>query len=130
MLQKLSEQIAYCYERARECRATAASCSNERDKQGHLELEGRWLLLASSYELSERIGHFGDELERVLRVFIPPEPPHPAIPFVRCAECGRRMRLRQIVPCLPTSRLADTWTFICECGLSCERVMDRVTALS
>jgi hypothetical protein len=128
MLQRLSDQIAYCNERAGESRATARNCSNERDKQEHLELERRWLQLARSYELSERIGHFGDELGRLLRMFLLPEPPHPAIPLVRCSECGKRMRLRQIVPCLHTSRLADTWTFICECGLSCEQVVDRAHA--
>jgi hypothetical protein len=130
MLQKLSDQIAYCYERADESRATATNCTNERDKQRHLALGHQWLALARSYELSKRIGHFSDELGRQLRVLIPPEPPHPAIPVVRCSECGKRMRLRQIVPCLRTTRLADTWTFSCECGLSCEQVVDWVRPLS
>ncbi len=125
MLLKLSEQIVYCYERAGESRTQAANCLNERDKQEHLELERRWLTLARSYELSERIGRFNDEYGRRLRVLIPSEPSHPTIPLVRCSGCAKRMRLSQIVPCLPTSRLADAWTFICECGLSCEQVVDR-----
>ena len=125
MLQKLSDQIAYCYERAGESRATAASCYSESDKHEHLELERRWLALARTYELSERVGHFTDERGCQLRVLIPPEPPHPAIPVVRCRECGKRMRLGQVVPCLPTSHLADTWTFVCECGFSCDQVVDR-----
>jgi hypothetical protein len=125
VLQRLSEQIAYCYERAGESRAIAASCSNERDRQEHLEMERRWLVLAGSYELSERIGDFGDERRRRLRVLIPPKPPHPAIPLIRCSECEKRMRLTQVEPCLPVDRSADTWTFACECGFSCERVVDR-----
>jgi hypothetical protein len=124
MLQKLSDQIAYCYERAGESRTKAADCSSECDREEHLEIERRWLLLAGSYELSERIGDFSDELTRRLRVLIPPKPPHPAIPLVRCPECHKRMRLAQIEPCLPADRFADTWTFACECSFSCERVVD------
>jgi len=125
MLQQLSDQIAYCYERAVESRASAGNCSNERNRQELLELERRWLALARSYELSERIGHFGEELRRQLSVLIPPEPPHPAIPLVRCSECHKRMRLSQVVPCLPASRRADTWIFICECGFSRGQVVNR-----
>jgi len=125
VLQKLLDQVAYCYERAGESRATAANCSNERDRRDHLELERRWLVLARSHELSERIGDFGDDLRRRLRVLIPPEPPHPAIPLIRCSECGKRMRLTQIEPYILVCRSAYTWTFACECGVSCERVADR-----
>ena len=124
MLQKLSDQVAYCYERAGESRATAANCSNERDRRDHLELERRWLVQARSYELSERIGDFSDDLRRRLRVLIPPEPPHPAIPLIRCSECGKRMRLTQIEPYMPVGRSAYTWTFACKCGVSCEQVVD------
>jgi hypothetical protein len=130
VLQKLSDQIAYCYEQAGESRARASNCSNERDRHEHLELERRWLVLARSYELSERIEDFSGELRRRLRVLIPPQPPHPAIPIVRCSECGKRMKLTQVEPCLPVDRSADTWTFACECGFGCERVVDRVHPLS
>jgi hypothetical protein len=130
VLQKLSEQIAYCYERAGESLASAANCSNERDRHDHLVLARRWLVLARSYELSERIEDFSDELRRRLRVLIPPRPPDPAIPLIRCTECGRRMRLTQLEPCVPVDRSADTWTFVCECGFSYERVVDRADVLS
>jgi hypothetical protein len=130
VLQKLSDQIAYYYERAGESRAMAADCSNQRDRKEHLERERRWLVLAASYELSERIGDFSDELRRQLHVLIPPSPPHPAISLIRCSECGKRMRLAQLEPCLPVDRSADTWTFACECGFSCERVVDRAHPLS
>jgi hypothetical protein len=126
MLQKVPDRIAYCYDRAGQSRANAANCAEERDIQEHLENERCWLTLARSYELSERIGRFSDEVSgRRVRVLIPPEPPDPAIPIVRCSECGKRTRLAQIVPCLPASRRADTWTFTCECGFSCEQLVDR-----
>jgi hypothetical protein len=52
MLQKLSEPIAYCCQRASECRAKAANAANEAASQEYYELERRWLMLARSYELS------------------------------------------------------------------------------
>jgi hypothetical protein len=64
MLQKLSEQIAYCYQRASECRSKAADAVNESASQEYYELERRWLMLARSYELSERITDFTDFLRR------------------------------------------------------------------
>jgi hypothetical protein len=64
MLQKLSEQIAHCYHRASECHAKAADAVNEAASQEYYELERRWLMLARSYELSERITDFTGELER------------------------------------------------------------------
>src|SRR5215831_21180509 len=100
MLQKFPDKIAYCYERAGQSRAKAANCTEARGVQEHLEVERCWLSLARCYELSERIGRFNDERVRVL---IPPQPPDPAIPIVRCSECRKRMRLSQIVPCLPVS---------------------------
>jgi hypothetical protein len=64
MLQKLSAQIAYCYQRASECRAKAADAANEAACQEYYELERRWLMLARSYELSERITDFSGEIQR------------------------------------------------------------------
>jgi hypothetical protein len=64
MLQKLSEQIGYCYQRASECRAKAADAVNEAASQEYYELERRWLMLARSYELSERITDFTGKLQR------------------------------------------------------------------
>jgi hypothetical protein len=64
MLQKLSEQIAHCYQRASECRARATNAVNEAASQEYYELERRWLMLARSYELSERITDFTCELQR------------------------------------------------------------------
>jgi hypothetical protein len=64
MLQKLSEQIAYCYQRASECRAKAMDAVNAAASEEYYELERRWLMLARSYELSERITDFTGELQR------------------------------------------------------------------
>ena len=58
MLQKLSEEVAYCYQSASECRAKAASALNEAASQEYQELERRWLMLARGYELGERIADF------------------------------------------------------------------------
>jgi hypothetical protein len=64
MLQKVSEQIAHCYHRASECRAKAVNAVNEAASQEYYELERRWLMLARSYELSERITDFTGERRR------------------------------------------------------------------
>ena len=80
MLQKFSTQVADCYERAGESRARAAAAANENDKTEYLNIERRWIMLARSYELNERITGFADEVKRRLRVLIPPAPPHPAVP--------------------------------------------------
>ena len=64
MLQKLTEKIAYCYQRASECRAKAADAVNEAASQEYYELERRWLMLARSYKLSERITDLTCERQR------------------------------------------------------------------
>jgi hypothetical protein len=129
MFQKHPDKIAYCYGRAGQSRANAANCAQVGDIQGHLQIERCWSTLARSYQLSEHIGRFSDEVgRRRVRVLIRPNPPDPAIPIVKCSECGKRMRLALIVPCLPATRRADTWTFACECGFSCEQIMDRAHA--
>jgi hypothetical protein len=64
MLSKLSEQIAYCYRRVSECRAKAADAVNEAASEEYHELARRWLMLARSSELSERITDFTGERQR------------------------------------------------------------------
>jgi hypothetical protein len=64
MLQKVSEQIAHCHQRASECRAKAAEAINEAACQEYRDMEDRWLTLAKSYELSERITDFTREIHR------------------------------------------------------------------
>ena len=125
MLQKTSAQVADCYERAGESRAKAAAAANEIDKTEYLNIERRWIMLARSYELSERVTGFNEEVRRRLRVLIPPEPPHPAVPRVTCAECGGKMRLAHIEPGLKEGHGANTSTFTCKCGFICRQAGDR-----
>jgi hypothetical protein len=115
-------QVADCYERAAESRARAAIAANEIEQAEYLNLERRWMMLARSYELSESVAVLNEEAKQRLRVLIPPEPPHPAVPRLTCAECGGRMRLTQIEPAL---KEGQTSTFACKCGFTCLRAADR-----
>jgi hypothetical protein len=122
MFWQASRQVADCYERAAESRSRAADAANEIEKAEYLNLERRWMMLARSYELSESVAVLNEEAKQRLRVLIPPEPPHPAVPRLTCAECGGRMRLTQIEPAL---KEGQTSTFACKCGFTCLRAADR-----
>ena len=124
MAQKVSTQVADCYERAGESRARAVSAANEIDKTEYLNIERRWIMRARSYELSERITGFTDEVKQRLRVLIPPEPPHPAVPRLTCSACGGRMRLTQIEPASKEGQFSNTSTFACKCGFTCRQAGD------
>ncbi len=63
MLENLSEQIRDCYEHAEDCARKAGPQTDPRLKQDFLDMERRWLALAKSYELSERL----DDFSRVTR---------------------------------------------------------------
>jgi hypothetical protein len=125
MLRKVSDQVACCYQRASECRAKAANAFNEAAKQEYLDMERRWLMLARSYEFSDRLTDYNNEVERRLQGIRPPELQHPAIPGVRCPECGKRMRLGYIEPCEDERRSADTSTFTCACGYTYQLAAER-----
>jgi hypothetical protein len=64
MLNNLSEQIRDCYAHAEECARKAADQTDPQLKQDFLDMERRWLTLAKSYELSERLEDFSDEAGR------------------------------------------------------------------
>ena len=66
MLQKLTEEIAECYRRASEARERANSAGDQATKQDFVDMEGRWLSLAHSYEFAERLSGFTDEAKRHL----------------------------------------------------------------
>ena len=125
MLQKISHHVADCYERAGESRAKAAAAVDENDKTEYLNIERRWIMRARSYELSERITGLADEAKQRLRVLIPPEPPHPAIPRATCSHCGRKMRLTHMEPVVKGGNLTNTSAFACKCGFTCRQVADR-----
>lgn len=125
MFQKISTQVADCYERAGESRAKAAAAVSESDKTEYLNIERRWIMLARSYELSERLTGFTEDVKHRLRVLIPPAPPHPALPRPTCDGCGRKMRLTHIEPVIRNGRVTNTSAFACTCGFTCREVADR-----
>ncbi len=125
MLRKVSRQVADCFERAAESRSRAVNAANEIEEAEYLALERRWMMLARSHELSECVAGLNEETKQRLCVLIPPEPPHPAVPRLTCAECGGSMRLTQIEPALKEGQLANTSTFACKCGFTCLRAADR-----
>src|SRR5262249_21764280 len=115
MLQKLAEKAAECHRRAREAREAAERSCDSISRTDYENLERRWLLLAESYQLSERVSHFQDEVRKRIAVLRPPDPPNPALPSVKCPNCGKRMRLVQIEPGSPPQG-RETATFECTCG--------------
>jgi hypothetical protein len=58
MLSKLSEEIAECYRHAENCAQRAKVESDPGLRQDFLDIERRWITLARSYELTERIERF------------------------------------------------------------------------
>ncbi len=58
MLQGISADIKACYRHAEECARRAAAETDPSSKQDFLDMEERWLNLAHSYELTERIINF------------------------------------------------------------------------
>jgi hypothetical protein len=55
MLKVLSEDVRECYRRAEECARQAKAQLNPEHRRDFLDLELRWLKLARSYEVSERV---------------------------------------------------------------------------
>jgi PAS domain S-box-containing protein len=64
LLNNLSEKVKLCYERAVEARERADETLDPDTKADFLTIERRWLLLARSYELSERLDDFTRENAR------------------------------------------------------------------
>ena len=58
MLKVLSEDVRECYRRAEECARQAKAQLNPELRRDFLDLELRWLKLARSYEVSERLKTF------------------------------------------------------------------------
>jgi len=58
MLLKLNEEIRECYGHAFRAREKANAATDEVTRQYYLDAEVRWLYLAHSYELSERISSY------------------------------------------------------------------------
>ncbi len=64
MLNNMSEQIRECLRHAENCARQAAAQSSPSLKEDFLDMERRWLLLARSYELTERVTDFSAEINR------------------------------------------------------------------
>jgi hypothetical protein len=73
MLNNLSAQIRDCHEHAEDCARKAAAQSDLQLKQDFLDLERRWLKLARSFELGERLTDFQAEARRRTDGFIGPK---------------------------------------------------------
>ena len=114
MLHKLSDKAAECYRLAREAREKADRASDETLKRDYLALERRWIKLAQSHELVQRVSTFNIEIRRRLALFKPRTPPHPALPSAVCPTCGKVMRLAQIAP--SPEGAGQDMTLSCSCG--------------
>jgi hypothetical protein len=66
MLNNLSEQIRDCLQHAEACARQAEAQTDPNLKQNFLDTERRWLLLARSYEFTDRLSDFSDETKRKL----------------------------------------------------------------
>ena len=55
MLETISAEIIYCRERARQAREKADAATADEAKRDHLAAEGRWLAIARSHELQQRL---------------------------------------------------------------------------
>jgi len=66
VLNNLSKQICECYRHAEDCARKAAAQTDPKIKADFLDSERRWLVLAQSYEFTERLTDFSDETKRVL----------------------------------------------------------------
>jgi len=58
MLRVLNDDVRECYRHAEECARQAHAISDPKLRRDFLDLELRWLKLARSYEVSERLKTF------------------------------------------------------------------------
>jgi hypothetical protein len=64
MLNNLSEQVRECLQHAEGCAQRAAAQADPKLKQDFLQLEQKWLSLARSFQLTERLTAFSGEAQR------------------------------------------------------------------
>jgi len=64
MLLKLSNEIRECHLHAEECRRRAEAAIDSSTRTDFLEMEGRWLALARSYEFAEQLSNFTEPLSQ------------------------------------------------------------------
>lgn len=121
MVQNLSREIAQCYQQADDCRVRAERANDPQQRQLLLDTERRWLHLARSHEMRQRVTAFAQD-GATLHVLTPL---HPAIPRVMCPDCGKNMRLERIEPTV-SPRRGDNVTFRCECARELQQTINRV----
>jgi hypothetical protein len=61
MLNNLSGQVRQCHWHAERCAHQASLQTDPKLKENFLEMEERWLILASSCEFTERLDDFSNE---------------------------------------------------------------------
>ena len=64
MLNNVSENIRECLRHAEDCARKAAAQTDPSLKADFLDLERRWLILAESYDFTERLTDFSGEAKR------------------------------------------------------------------
>ena len=64
MLNNLSEQVRQCHLHAEHCARQAGVQTDPKLKNNFLEMEGRWLMLARSYECAQQLADISDETKR------------------------------------------------------------------
>jgi lysyl-tRNA synthetase class I len=117
----LSREIAQCYQQASFCRARIQRATDPQQRQLLLDTERRWLLLAKSHEMRQRLTAYTEQAKERVHVLTPL---HPAIPRVMCPQCGKNMRLERVEP-VSTPR-ADKVTYRCECSMELQQTIERV----
>jgi hypothetical protein len=63
MLENLSDQVRECLRLAEDSARKAASQRDPKLRQDFLDMEARWLLLARSFELSQRLNAFSQQAQ-------------------------------------------------------------------
>src|SRR5947207_15149919 len=63
-LKNICEQIRDCLQHAEDCAKKAAAQTDQKLKQDFLDNERRWLMLAQSYDFTQRLGDFSDQAKR------------------------------------------------------------------
>jgi hypothetical protein len=117
MLQESGEEVSLCCCKAAECRAQADRATDPKLRQRYSNMERRWLLLAKSYELRERLSSFEQEARRRLK--------SSEVVDLMCPGCFRYMRVARMQPDHTFERSTDVITYECVCGLVLQQTTDR-----
>ena len=124
MLARTSYRAGRCLAHAERCRTRAIWAPTVEDRAFYKKLEQKWSSLAHSFQVQERLSTFTDHAETTVRMV---RLPHPSIPRVKCAECGRLMRLMSIAPLEKSEPAADWATYECKCGETYRGAFERKT---